>query len=1652
MNIKEKLQSIVFLKPNFYLIIFLLSITISGFATTHTVTNINNSGTGSLRDVIYYAGSGDTINFAPSLIASGSATITLTSSIFITNNLTIKGLYNSTDTLYLSGNNSNQIFMSLSSLSLEHLVLKEGSSSFGGALRMATKETEFSLKECIFIHNNASSIGGAIYIDSKTVEIIDCIFQNNTSSGDGGALYFRPVDDSANMIISGSQFINNNTGTYGSGGAIYMRGRDCHLTINNNSVFSNNSAFGSGAIRVFSLTTGFIELENSIFTNNFSQYSSGGIYVNTNDSTLTANINNCEFNGNVCTNSYPGALDLTSTKESLVANITNSTFLNNVAADSSANSFGGGGGALHADAFSTLKGNIVNCTFNNNSSIGDGGAANVSVRGNSYSYGDRDTCSLELDVINSTFVNNSSQFNGGGLWVYAFSNFASVDTLYNVLNVNNSTFYNNSAISDGSQIYVNDHIDYPKQTKTETNLNSSIFADYSGNNVQSVRVYYNRSINSKGYNIFSDSIAGMSSSDQFNITNGQLNLGALANNGGTTQTILPIPYSVASNKGNPVDMQDAQNGPISGGRRDVGAAENCMVITLEDTNYVCFGSDYTWSADGVTYSSDTVTSYVTSPSNPNIGQCGSALIKHIIYLPELVDTLNSTVCYGGSIVVNGTTYNASNLSGTEIFHNVGTNNCDSTVTVNLTVLPQLTGVQNSTVCYGGSIVVNGTTYDASNLSGTEVFHNVGANNCDSTVAVNLTILPELTGTQNSTVCYGGSIVVNGTTYDASNLSGTEVFHNVGANNCDSTVTVNLTVLPQLTGVQNSTVCYGGSIVVNGTTYDASNLSGTEVFHNVGANNCDSTVTVNLTVLPELTGVQNSTVCFGGSIVVNGTTYDASNLSGTEVFHNIGANNCDSTVTVNLTVLPELTGVQNSTVCYGGSIVVNGTTYDASNLSGTEVFHNVGANNCDSTVTVNLTVLPQLTGVQNSTVCYGGSIVVNGTTYDASNLSGIEVFHNIGAYNCDSTVTVNLTVLPQLTGIQNSTICYGGSIVVNGTTYDASHLSGTEVFHNVGTNNCDSTVTVNLTVLPELTGVQNSTVCYGGSIVVNGTTYDASNLSGTEVFHNIGANNCDSTVTVNLTVLPQLTGVQNSTVCFGGSIVVNGTTYDASYLSGTEVFHNVGANNCDSTVTVNLTILPELTGTQNSTVCFGGNIVVNGTTYDASNLSGTEVFHNIGTNNCDSTVTVNLTVLPLLTGVQNSTVCFGGSIVVNGTTYDASNLSGTEVFHNIGAYNCDSTVTVNLTVLPQLTGIQNSTVCYGGSIVVNGTTYDASNLSGIEVFHNIGTNNCDSTVTVNLTVLPQLTGVQNSTVCFGGSIVVNGTTYDASNLSGTEVFHNVGANNCDSTVTVNLTVLPQLTGVQNSTVCYGGSIVVNGTTYDASNLSGIEVFHNIGAYNCDSTVTVNLTVLPQLTGIQNSTICYGGSIVVNGTTYDASNLSGTEVFHNVGTNNCDSTVTVNLTVLPQLDLTVSITDGTVSANQNGASYQWLDCNTNYSVIPDSTFQSFTPTLGGSYAVEITSNSCVDTSNCEIVTPVGLKETAQPNVSIYPNPTNRIITVDFGTKNKLTHYGVYSSNGQEIIKGSTTDNTIIIDLQNVNRGFYFLHLFGMDNPQIFKIIRQ
>ncbi|MDX2250483.1 MAG: T9SS type A sorting domain-containing protein [Bacteroidia bacterium] len=247
---------------------------------------------------------------------------------------------------------------------------------------------------------------------------------------------------------------------------------------------------------------------------------------------------------------------------------------------------------------------------------------------------------------------------------------------------------------------------------------------------------------------------------------------------------------------------------------------------------------------------------------------------------------------------------------------------------------------------------------------------------------------------NATICQGETYNLAGVTY---NSSGTYTATLVAANSCDSIVTLNLTVLPNSSSSINATICQGETYNLAGVTY---NSSGTYTATLVAANGCDSVVTLNLAVLPNLSSSINATICQGETYNFGGVTY---NSSGTYVATLTAANGCDSVVTLNLAVLPNLSSTVNAAICQGATYNFGGVTYST---SGTYSATFTAAGGCDSVVTLNLSVLPNLSSTTSANICQGETYSLGGVMYSTA---GTYVATLTAASGCDSVVTLHLNV-------------------------------------------------------------------------------------------------------------------------------------------------------------------------------------------------------------------------------------------------------------------------------------------------------------------------------------------------------------------------------------------------------------------------------------------------------------------------------------------------------------------------------------------------------------------------------------------------------------------------------------------------------------------
>ncbi|MDA8979776.1 T9SS type A sorting domain-containing protein, partial [Chitinophagales bacterium] len=350
--------------------------------------------------------------------------------------------------------------------------------------------------------------------------------------------------------------------------------------------------------------------------------------------------------------------------------------------------------------------------------------------------------------------------------------------------------------------------------------------------------------------------------------------------------------------------------------------------------------------------------------------------------------------------------------------------------------------------------------------------------------------------------------------------------------------------------------------------------------------------------------------------------------------------------------------------------------------------------------------------------------------------------------------------------------------------------------------------------------------------------------------------------------------------------------------------------------------------------------------------------------------------------------------------------------------------------------------------IDGITYTTSNNSATHVIPNAA--GCDSIITLNLTINISSSSTDIQSAC-NSFTWIDGNAYTASNNSAT--FNIVGgaANGCDSLVTLDLTIINSTSGTDTRTEC-NSYTWIDGNIYTASNNSA--TFNIVGgaANGCDSLVTLDLTIINSTTGTDTRTEC-NAYTWIDGNTYTASNNSAT--FNIVGgaANGCDSLVTLDLTINSVSDVTTSISGVTISANNTGATYQWLDCDNNNSIINAETEQSFTATANGNYALELTENGCVDTSLCVAITTVGIIENSfGSDLIIYPNPTSGNFSIDLGAIYESSVVSTIDISGK-LIESNTITQSQILNLTIAEpAGIYFVSVQAGDKKAVIRLVKQ
>lgn len=146
----------------------------------------------------------------------------------------------------------------------------------------------------------------------------------------------------------------------------------------------------------------------------------------------------------------------------------------------------------------------------------------------------------------------------------------------------------------------------------------------------------------------------------------------------------------------------------------------------------------------------------------------------------------------------------------------------------------------------------------------------------------------------------------------------------------------------------------------------------------------------------------------------------------------------------------------------------------------------------------------------------------------------------------------------------------------------------------------------------------------------------------------------------------------------------------------------------------------------------------------------------------------------------------------------------------------------------------------------------------------------------------------------------------------------------------------------------------------------------------------------------------------------------------------------------IDATTSVAGTTITATSATGTYQWIDCDNNNAEINGATAQTFSPTVSGNYAVEISTTNCTVTSACTsvIVASAGIDEQTANNFNIYPNPASSSISINnlkIGSTLQLT-----DMTGKTVFETVVSSSEMTFDVNNLNNGIYFVQL--MNNSEV------
>ncbi|MFK7932329.1 MAG: gliding motility-associated C-terminal domain-containing protein [Saprospiraceae bacterium] len=638
-------------------------------------------------------------------------------------------------------------------------------------------------------------------------------------------------------------------------------------------------------------------------------------------------------------------------------------------------------------------------------------------------------------------------------------------------------------------------------------------------------------------------------------------------------------------------------------------------------------------------------------------------------------------------------------TGTYEFFAEGQNGeCDSLIRLRLTPGETPLVEMNIAICEGESYF-----FDNAGRTATGIYdiREPYGNGCDSITRLNLIVSEPVFNEIDSTICKGESIFFAGSTITESGRY-SEAFQL--PTGCDSLVTINLTVNEFITLESNLRSCgttffNDEELLTSGTYFDT-------LFSTIS---CDTILQLNFTLQETQASFERITICPNEEFDFNGTPLTEVGLYQDTLQTTLG---CDSIATIELNYFPEAVEETMATICEGDFYNFNGEILTEARPY---LFELTSVNGCDSLAVLFLEVITNTFEEEQVQICAGEAYNFNG---NALSTAGTYIDTLQSSLLCDSIITLELDVLSIVSTNLEVEICNGSVIDFNGRPVSQT---GTYIDTLTAVSGCDSTIILELTELAEIIDNQQISICESESYFFNNQQLTT---AGSYQDTLISASGCDSLIQLELSILePQSTFFEQQ-ICAGDTFL-----FEQQILTETGVYQErlVGQNGCDSLLELQLMVTESSTFLLEQSICAGKVFEFNQQSFSES---GTYQDTLVATSGCDSIITLSLNVLPISTYVEEVIICADETYFFNN-----ENLQNTGVYQDTltNSTGCDSIIFLQLEVLAEpLSDTTFVEIKFATTFEFHEQNYEQSGVYS-EILST--ENGCDSTVFLNLTVLP-----------------------------------------------------------------------------------------------------------------------------------------------------------------------------------------------------------------------------------------------------------------------------------------------------------------------------